>query len=187
MARFILVDHGAGYTRIRHPQVEVQVLFVLRPQPENRRRQDQHDLRAGQMAAARRGDRLHRGGDAHVRCVAGIIPRYPFPFAQLSDVTVPLTLSGRRDSRGYTTLGWTSCAIVYAAKVFTIQTSGPRRPDRSIYTYRIGLGERWNGNSWHEMTRELAALGARSFRRRIEGGKNRVIENKNKRKKKKKR
>lgn len=97
------------------------------------------------MAAARRGDRLHRGGDAHVRCVAGIL--HISPLIQLSDVTVPLTLSGCWYSRG-TTLGWASCATVYAAKVFTIQTSGPRRPDRSIYTSRIGLGERWNGNSW---------------------------------------
>ena len=74
MARLVPLDHGTGDTRIRHPQAEVQVLLLLRPEPENGRCQDQHDLRAGQMAAARRGDRLYRGGNAHVRRVAGITP-----------------------------------------------------------------------------------------------------------------
>lgn len=73
LARLLALYHGTGHMRVRHPQAPLQVLLVLRPQPQDRRRPHQHDLRAGQVAAARRGDRLHRGGDAHVRRAPGAL------------------------------------------------------------------------------------------------------------------
>lgn len=68
---FLIVDHGAGHPRIRHAQAKVQILFLLRSEPEDRRGPNKHDLRASQVAAARGGDRLHRGGDADVRGASG--------------------------------------------------------------------------------------------------------------------
>ena len=67
MAGFITIDHGAGRARVQHVVDPLQILFVLRPKSEIRRGAHQPDLRAGQMAAAQRRDRLHRRGNAHVR------------------------------------------------------------------------------------------------------------------------
>lgn len=40
LAGLLSVDHGAGYPRIRHAQAKVQVLFLLRPESEDRRGAD---------------------------------------------------------------------------------------------------------------------------------------------------
>lgn len=73
MVRLVPLHNGTGNTGVRHPQAKIQVLLVLRFESEDRRREDKHDLRTGQVAIARRRDRLHRGRDAHVRCSSGSI------------------------------------------------------------------------------------------------------------------
>lgn len=71
MARLVTVDNGTGRERVRHATSAVQVLLVLRLEPQDGRGEDQPDLRTGQVDAAQRRAGLYGGGGTYVRCAAG--------------------------------------------------------------------------------------------------------------------